>query len=114
MNDMHTLQYMAMKEANIDIGIVLFVQRLCLVSMGQVMVDQLIVGTTGRTALGISLVEPEPHNSSVVFLTKTAHQPLGSNAWHDVRILPCASILLGLQHTPGILSQFEGLQGASL
>lgn len=37
-------------------------------SMWQLMVDQLVVGTTGRTALGISLMEPEPHNSSVVLL----------------------------------------------
>lgn len=82
--------------------------------MGQLMVDQLIVGTTGRTALGTSLMKPEPHNSSVVFFTKTAHQPLGSNAWHNVRVLLGASILLGLQNTVGILSVFEGLQGASL
>lgn len=37
-------------------------------SMGQLMVDQLIVRTTGRAALGISLMKPEPHNGSVVFL----------------------------------------------
>lgn len=36
-------------------------------------------------------------------LTKTAHQPLGSNAWHNVRVLLGASILLGLQDTVGIL-----------
>lgn len=36
-------------------------------------------------------------------LTKTAHQPLGSNAWHDVRVLLGASVLLGLQYTVGIL-----------
>lgn len=40
-----------------------------LVSVGKLVVDQLIVGTTGRTALGTSLVEPEPHDSGVVFLT---------------------------------------------
>lgn len=37
--------------------------------MGQLMVDQLIVGPTGRTAMGLSLVKPEPHDSSVVLLT---------------------------------------------
>lgn len=38
-------------------------------SVGQLMVDQLIVGTTGRTALGWSLMKPEPHNSCVVLFT---------------------------------------------
>lgn len=40
----------------------------CLLLMRQLMVDQLIVGTTGRAALGISFMKPEPHDSSVVFL----------------------------------------------
>lgn len=85
-----------------------------LVSVGQFMVDQLVVGTTGRTALGVSLVKPEPHDSSVVFLTNAAHHPLVSNAWHNVRVRFGTSILLGLQHTVGILPLFKGLQGTPL
>lgn len=40
-----------------------------LVSVRQLVVDQLVVGAAGRTALSFSLMEPEPHNGSVVFLT---------------------------------------------
>lgn len=54
------------KRISIDLPIQSFLD---LVSVGQLMVDQLIVGTTRRTALCLSLVKPEPHNSSVVFLT---------------------------------------------
>lgn len=84
------------------------------VSMGQLVVDQLIVGTTGRTALASSLMKPEPHYSCVVFLAETAHQPLGSNAWHNVRVFLGSSMLLRLQNAVGILSLFKGLQGTSL
>lgn len=38
-------------------------------------------------------------------LTQTANQPLGSNAWHNVRVLLGASILLWFQHAVGILQQ---------
>lgn len=71
LNDVHTLQNMALKEANTLVcccpiwGLCVLV----LVSVGQLVMDKLIVGTTGRTALGLSLMKPEPHNSSVVFLT---------------------------------------------
>lgn len=91
--------------------------------------DELIVGTTGRTALGRSLVKPEPHDGGVVFLacgeitswfssflihrlmktsdctslTEAAHHPLLSNARHDMRVLLGPCILLGLQNTVGIL-----------
>ena len=68
LNDMHTSEYMAMTEANMNASVCTELV-LNLVSMGQLVVDQLIVGTTGRTALGISLVKPEPHNRCVVFLT---------------------------------------------
>lgn len=68
LNDKHTLQYMATKEANKDVCVCTELV-FSLVSMGQLMVDQLIVGTTGRTALASSFMKPEPHNSSVVFLT---------------------------------------------
>lgn len=68
MNDMHILQ--AIKEVNMNVVCPICTELLLnLVSMGQLVVDQLIVGTTGRTALGISLMKPEPHNSRVVFLT---------------------------------------------
>lgn len=61
---------MATKEANTYVCCPVWTELVSdLVSMGQLMVDQLIMGTTGRTALGISLMKPEPHNSSVVFLT---------------------------------------------
>lgn len=128
-NDRHTLEYMAVKEAYTDVCCPVCTKLLLdLDSMRQLMVDQLVVGTTGRTALGISFMEPEPHNGSVVFLTcrkegwftwfvfwrfvfclscasltKTAHQPLVSSAWHNVRVLPGASILFGLQDTVGVL-----------
>lgn len=66
---MHTLEYMAMKEANTYVCCLVWTELLSdLVSVGKLMVYQLIMGTTGRTALGISLMQPEPHNSSVVFL----------------------------------------------
>lgn len=39
------------------------------VSVRQLVVNQLIVGTTGRTALSLSFMKPEPHNGSVVLLT---------------------------------------------
>lgn len=69
-NDMHTLEYMAMKEAYTDVCRPVCTELVSdLVSMGQLVVDRLIVGTTGRTALGIALMKPEPHNGSVVFLT---------------------------------------------
>lgn len=38
-------------------------------SVRQLVVDQLVVGATGGTALCFSLVEPEPHNRGIVFLT---------------------------------------------
>ncbi len=68
LNDTQRCSIWPQKEANMDLCVVPEIV-LNLVSMGQLMVDQLIVGTTGRTALGTSLVEPEPHDSSVVFLT---------------------------------------------
>lgn len=81
-----------------------------LVSVRQLVVDKLIVGAAGRTALCSSLMEPEPHNCSVVFLTKTAHQPLVSNAWHNVGVLLTASVLLWLQHAVGVLSMLQCLK----
>lgn len=36
--------------------------------------NQLVVGTTGRAALGLALVEPEPHHGCVVFLTCTEEE----------------------------------------
>lgn len=116
LNDVRTLQNMAIKEANTLVCCCpiwgLFV--LVLVSVGQLVMDKLIVGTTGRTALGLSLMKPEPHNSSVVFLTETSHQPLGSNAWHNVRVVFGTGIVLWFQDAVRVLSLFEGLEGTAL
>lgn len=38
--------------------------------------DQFIVGPTGRTALGLPLVKPEPHDGGVVLLTWTEITPV--------------------------------------
>lgn len=87
--------------------------------------DQFIVGPTGRTALGLPLVKPEPHDGGVVLtwteitpvrgrgtagqngfsqaLTETAHQPLVSNAGDDVGVLLGARVVFGLQDAVGIL-----------
>lgn len=63
-------KYMAMKKANrYDTPFIQSFLVLSSVSMGQLVVDQFVVGTTGRTALAISLMKPEPHYSSVVFFT---------------------------------------------
>lgn len=38
-------------------------------SVGQLMGDQFVVGTTGGAALGLALVQPEPNHVAVVLLT---------------------------------------------
>lgn len=78
LNDMHTLEYMPMEVATTDVCVVPEIV-LNLALMGQLVVDQLIVRTTGWTALSVSLVKPEPHNGSVVFFTcrELYHDSLG-------------------------------------
>lgn len=41
--------------------------------MGELMGHQFVVGTTGRAALGLALMEPEPHHGRVVFFTCTVN-----------------------------------------
>lgn len=66
---MHTAVYGQEEGKSVGLGCPISTERLLhSVSMGQLMVDQLVVGTTGWATLGISLMKPEPHNSSVVFL----------------------------------------------
>lgn len=79
------------------------------VSVGQLMTDKLVVGPTFGTALGLPLVEPEPHNGSVVLFTQTAYQPFVTNAWDNVRVFFGSSILLGFQNAPRILSFLQCL-----
>lgn len=47
---------------HVSVEVTLFLMKLF-------MAHQLIVGTTGRTALWFPIMDPEPYNGSVVFLT---------------------------------------------
>lgn len=84
------------------------------VSVGQLVVDQLVVRATGRTALGPSFMKPEPHDRSVVLLTETPNQPLVPDAGHNVRVLLGSSVRFRLQYTVRVLSLLQSLQGPSL
>ena len=44
-------------------------RQVCYKLVGDLRVHQLVVGTTGRAALGLPIMNPEPHHRCVVFFT---------------------------------------------
>lgn len=59
------------------------------------MMDQFIVGSAGWTALRVSLMKPEPDDSSVILLTEAADQSFVIDAGHNMRVFSGAGVLLG-------------------